>query len=118
MVVPARKQPHRFGRRGSINDTSFMYVSFQFSQQGLRHDAGRVVFKRHKDSFADQILWRNNHAAFANQLRDAAGQNIDHANLLPLIAQAYTDIARVHHYFKLFIRYTRVRLTGRMPNLE
>ena len=95
-----------------------MCVDFQFFQQGLQHDVGHIVFKRHEDFFADQILRRGNRAAFAHQLRDAVGQNIHHADFLPLVAQVHADIARTHHYFKLSARHARAQLIGRTPNFQ
>ena len=118
VVVLAQKQPHRFGRRGGVGDADFMRVDFQFFQQGLQHDVGHVVFKRHEDFFANQILRRGNRAAFADQLRDAVGQNIHHADFLPLVAQVHADIARTHHDFKLPTRHARAKLVGRTPNLQ
>ena len=118
MIVLAQKQSDCFGRCGCVSDADFVCVDFQFFQQSLQHDVGHIVFKRHEDFFADQILRRGNRAAFAHQLRDAVGQNIDHADFLPLVAQVYADITRTHHYFKLSARHARAQLVGRTPDFQ
>ena len=91
---------------------------FSFFNKACSTMSGISFFKRHKDFFTDQILRRGNRAAFADQLRDAVGQNIDHADFLPLVAQVYADIARTHHHFKLPACHACAQLVGRTPNLE
>ena len=74
-----------------MGDADFMRVDFQFFSKACSTMSGISFLNGTK--FCRQILQRGqSRFAFAHQLRDAVGQNIDHADFLPLVAQVRADI--------------------------